>query len=100
MLASYSGTALVAPDCPYGDCNRLRRLPSAPATDTGIPAQESRALLVDFTLDSLDKAPKAVLHRLHGAGAVNPGSTEPARRRLPRRAAGHRAGARGSSGRR
>lgn len=78
VLASYSGTALVAPDCPYGDCNRLRRLPSAPATDAGIPAQESRALLVDFTLDSLDKAPKAVLHRLHGTGATNPGSTAPA----------------------
>ena len=78
VLASYSGTALVAPDCPYGDCNRLRRLPSAPATDAGIPAQESRALFVDFALDSLDKAPKAVLHRLHGTGAINPGSTAPA----------------------
>ena len=78
VLASYSGTALVAPDCPYGDCNRLRRLPSSPAADTAIPAQESRALLVDFTLDSLDKAPKAVLHRLHGAGAIIPGSTDPA----------------------
>ncbi len=90
VLASYSGTALVAPDCPYGDCNRLRRLPSAPATDAGIPAQESRALFVDFTLDSLDKAPKAVLHRLHGAGAINPGSTDTRPRRLPRRAAGRR----------
>jgi murein DD-endopeptidase MepM/ murein hydrolase activator NlpD len=78
VLASFSGTALVAPDCPYGDCNRLRRLPSSPAADTVVPAQESRALLVDFTLDSLDGAPQAVLHRLHGAGAINPGSTDPA----------------------
>ena len=66
------------PDCPYGDCNRLRRLPSAPATDTGIPPQESRALFVDFTFDSLDQAPKAVLHHLYGTGAINPGSTAPA----------------------
>ena len=77
VLASYSGTALVQPDCPYGDCNRLRRLPSSPATDTAFGAQESRALLVDFTVDSPQSAPKAVVHHLYGTGAVNPGSRAP-----------------------
>lgn len=77
VVVSYAGTALVQDNCPYGDCNRLRRLPSDPATDTAIPAQESRALLVDFAVDAPDKAPKVVLHHLYGKGAVNPGSTEP-----------------------
>jgi Peptidase family M23 len=77
VIASYSGTRLVQQDCPYGDCNRLRQLPSAPATDTAIPAQESRALFVDFTVDSPSQAPKTVLHHLYGHGAANPGSTAP-----------------------
>ena len=89
VLASYSGTALVAPDCPYGDCNRLRRLPSSPATDTAFGAQEARALLVDFTVDSPQSAPKAVVHHLYGTGAVNP-VPGPGRLRLPRRAVRHR----------
>jgi hypothetical protein len=78
VVASFSGAALVEPNCPYGDCNRLRRLPSSPATDTTIPPQESRALFVDFTVDSPERAPKAVVHRLHGTGAINPGSSSPA----------------------
>jgi hypothetical protein len=77
VIASYSGTRLVQQDCPYGDCNRLRQLPSAPTTDTAIPAQESRALFVDFTVDSPAQAPKTVLHHLYGRGAANPGSTAP-----------------------
>ena len=77
VIASYSGTRLVQQNCPYGDCNRLRQLPSAPATDTAIPAQESRALFVDFTVDSPAQAPKTVLHHLYGQGAANPGSTAP-----------------------
>ena len=77
VIASYSGTRLVQQNCPYGDCNRLRHLPSAPATDTAIPAQESRALFVDFTVDSPTQAPKTVLHHLYGQGAANPGSAAP-----------------------
>ena len=77
VIASYSGTKFVDPTCDYGDCNRLRNLPSAPAADNVIPPQESRVLFVDFTFDSLDRAPKAVLHHLYGQGAINPGSSSP-----------------------
>lgn len=77
VIVSYTGKALVDPDCPVGDCNRLRRLPSAPAADTTIPTQESRALYVDFTADSPQAAPRAVLHRFRGTGAANPGSSAP-----------------------
>jgi len=68
VLASYSGTQLVDPNCPYGDCNRLRYIYSGPVTDNSIPVHESRLLYVDFTLDSLADAPKAVLHRVVGTG--------------------------------
>ena len=34
--------------------------------------------MIDFTFDSLDQAPKAVLHHLYAQGASNPGSTTPA----------------------
>jgi hypothetical protein len=77
VIASYSGTRLIQQNCPYGDCNRLRQLPSAPAIDTAIPAQESRVLFVDFTVDSPTQAPKTVLHHLYGRGAANPGSAAP-----------------------
>lgn len=77
IVTSYRGTALVDPDCPVGDCNRLRRLPSAPATDTTIPSQESRALYVDFAADSPEALPRAVLHRFRGTAAANPGSPAP-----------------------
>ena len=78
VIASYSGTQLVDPTCPYGDCNRLRELPATPTNSNVIPPQESRVLMVDFTFDSLDRAPKAVLHHLFAQGAVNPGSSSPA----------------------
>lgn len=77
VLASFSGDQLVDPECPVGDCNRLRLLPSFPATSIAIPPQESRSLLIDFTLDSLDGAPEAVLHRLAGTGADSPGAKDP-----------------------
>jgi biotin carboxyl carrier protein len=77
VIASYAGTTLVAPDCQAGDCNRLRRLPSSVAADNVIPAQESRAMLVDFMLDSAEQAPVTVLHHLYAHAAVNPGSKEP-----------------------
>jgi hypothetical protein len=41
VIVSYSGTALVDPDCPIGNCNRLRHIPSSPAHsrhDAGAPA--------------------------------------------------------------
>jgi len=78
VVTSYTGKQLVDADCPYGDCNRLRGVPSPPVDSTTIPPQESRVLFVDYSFDALDQAPKAVLHHLYGAGAVNPGSREPA----------------------
>ncbi|GAB10237.1 hypothetical protein GOARA_054_00130 [Gordonia araii NBRC 100433] len=77
VLVSLSGTRLVDPACEFGDCNRLRRLPSSPATATVIGPQESRAVLVGIELDSLDDAPRTVLHRLRITGAANPGATAP-----------------------
>ena len=77
VLASFSGTALVDPDCVYGDCNRLRLLPSFPATGVAIPPQEGRSVLIDFTVDSLDAAPDVVLHRVVGTAAPTPGATTP-----------------------
>lgn len=49
VIASFSGTALVDPGCSYGNCNRLRMLPSSPAASTNIPPQEGRVIMVDFT---------------------------------------------------
>jgi len=77
VLASLSGKALVDPGCDSGDCNRLRRLPSSPATSTVIGPQESRGVLVGIELESLTDAPKAVLHRLWITGAANPAATTP-----------------------
>lgn len=77
VYATLSGTKLVDPACDYGDCNRLRNLPSSPATATLIPPQEARAVLSGFTLDSLDGAPKTVAHRLRLTGADNPGAAAP-----------------------
>lgn len=68
VLASFSGTGLVDPTCPFGNCNRLRELTSQPVTDTAIAPGDSRALYVDFTFASLAAAPKAVLHHIYGTG--------------------------------
>jgi murein DD-endopeptidase MepM/ murein hydrolase activator NlpD len=77
VLTSLTGTRLVDPNCPIGDCNRLRRLPSAPSESNVIPPQESRVLMIDFAVDSLDNAPKAVLHHLYAQASSNPGAAEP-----------------------
>jgi hypothetical protein len=77
VIASFSGTQLVDPTCSPGDCNRLRALPSSPATDAAIPPQESRALLMDLSFDSVAQAPKAVMHHLYGTGAVGPPAQTP-----------------------
>ncbi len=77
VVASLTGKVLVDPGCTYGDCNRLRRLPSAPADSTVIGPQESRALLVGITVDALEGAPTTVLHRLRLSGAANPGAAHP-----------------------
>ncbi|MBC2641578.1 MULTISPECIES: M23 family metallopeptidase [unclassified Rhodococcus (in: high G+C Gram-positive bacteria)] len=77
VIASFSGAALVEPNCPYGDCNRLRMLTAPPATSTAIPPQETRILFVDYTFDSLDHAPKTVLHHLYGSAAAAPAAKEP-----------------------
>jgi hypothetical protein len=76
VIASISGPQLVDPDCPYGDCNRLRVLPSSDAPDTVLQPGESRALLVDLAFDSLRQAPETVAHRLVLTGAAAPPATE------------------------
>ncbi len=76
VLVSFSGKQLVAPGCNYGDCNRLRLLPAAPADDDTIPPQTSRSLLVDFALDSMGQFPKAVMLRLQGTGADSPAANK------------------------
>lgn len=77
VVASFSGPALVDPDCGYGDCNRLRSLPSATVDNTTIPPQQSRALYIDFSVESLDDLPQALLHRVYGTGATSPAFGEP-----------------------
>jgi hypothetical protein len=77
VITSVSGKQLVDPDCTVGDCNRLRLLPSRPAPDNIIPPQESRALFIDWSFDSLDQAPGSVLHHLYAMGAANPGTQTP-----------------------
>lgn len=76
-IASFSGTALVDPSCGYGDCNRLRILPSSPAPDTAIAPGQSRALLVDFTLAPGASAPKSVLHKLTALASAAPAASTP-----------------------
>lgn len=77
VVGTITGTQLVDPTCPYGDCNRLRMLPGPAATDTTIPPQESRALLVDLTFDTKAEAPSAVLHHLFVNGAAGPPAKAP-----------------------
>jgi hypothetical protein len=68
----------VDPACNYGNCNRLRLVPAAPAPDFTIEPRSARSLLIDFKLDNLSDFPKAVMLRLHGTGVTNPGaSTDP-----------------------
>lgn len=72
VIASFAGTQLVSDSNDNGDANRLRTLPAGMATTLDIAPQESRALFVDFTFDSLDDAPKVVLHHLYGTGSPAP----------------------------
>lgn len=72
VIASFTGQQLIDPTCAYGDCNRLRVLPSSPATATSLPAQASAALLLDFTFDTLEEAPASVLHHIYGSAKPSP----------------------------
>lgn len=74
VIASFAGSQLVDATCEFGDCNRLRLLPSQPAENATIPAQEGRVVLVDFSMDTLDGAPTQVLHHLYAQGAARPGN--------------------------
>lgn len=76
VLASFSGNQLVDPACTFGNCNRLRILPAAPAPDFTIAPATSRSLLLDFRLDKLTDFPRAVMLRLHGTGVTNPGASK------------------------
>src|SRR5262249_30817837 len=76
VLVSFSGKQLVEPGCSFGDCNRLRLLPAAPADDFVIPPQASRSLLIDFTVETLARFPKAVMLRLRGIGADSPAANK------------------------
>jgi hypothetical protein len=77
IVGSIKGPQLVDPNCPYGDCNRLRILPSTAAPDTSMAPGESRALMIDLTFDALAQAPTAVLHRITGTGAAGPPARTP-----------------------
>lgn len=77
VVESITGPQLVDPECPYGDCNRLRLLPSSDAPDTVLAPGESRVLLVDLTFDSRADVPDTVAHRLSLSGAAGPPATEP-----------------------
>ncbi len=77
VLATYTGKQLVDPTCDYGNCNRLRQLPSFPADSTTIPPQEGRSLLIDFTVPSGADSPSIVLHRLSIKGAKAPAAKDP-----------------------
>jgi murein DD-endopeptidase MepM/ murein hydrolase activator NlpD len=76
VFATYAGAQLaVDPPCADGECDRLRELPSQPAKNTALAPNESRALLVDFTVDAPAQAPKAVLHHVFITGAPGPPRT-------------------------
>jgi len=77
VIATFTGQQLVDPACTFGDCNRQRALPSTPVTDTVIPPQQARLLLVDFAFDAAGDAPKYVLHHLYFHGAASPVTAEP-----------------------
>ncbi len=77
VIASFAAKQLVDPTCNYGNCNRLRQLTQAPSPDNSIPPQTARTLLLDFTLDTLARFPKAVMLRLHGTGATSPSAKDP-----------------------
>lgn len=80
VIASYSGKQLVDPDCPFGDCNRLRSIVlGRPVDNAKINPDEGRILYVDFTFDALEDAPAAVVHRFIGMGATGPASQKPAK---------------------
>lgn len=78
VLATFSGAALVDPNCSYGNCNRLQNVPNGVVDTAVIPPRASRILFLDYTFDTLDDVPKAVLHHLYGTGANSPASREPA----------------------
>ena len=77
VVASFADKQLVDPACGFGDCNRLRGLPSAPVQDAVIPPQEARVLFADFAFDSLQAAPRFVMHHLYFNGASSPVTSSP-----------------------
>jgi hypothetical protein len=77
VITSFSGAALVDPNCSYGNCNRLQTVPAGAVDSPVIPPRESRVLMLDFAFDSRDAVPKAVLHHLYGTGANSPASRGP-----------------------
>ena len=77
VIASFAGKQLVDPSCGFGNCNRLRALPSTPVKDTVIPPQQARVLFVDYTFPSREAAPKYVMHHLFFDGAPSPVPSKP-----------------------
>jgi Peptidase family M23 len=56
---------------------RLRTLAAKPVRDAGIEPNGGRVLFVELASDSLERAPKVILHRVSLLGAANPVATEP-----------------------
>ncbi|HEX8846518.1 MAG TPA: M23 family metallopeptidase [Pyrinomonadaceae bacterium] len=69
-LVSFSGDELV---------KRLRTLDARPVKDARIEPNGGRVLFIELTYDSLDQAPKVVLHRLDLMGAGSPADASPSR---------------------
>ncbi len=70
IVASFTGDELI---------KRMRGLAgeSSVVKDTGIESNAGRLVYVDYAFDTLEAAPKYVLHRLQGLGAASPASQEP-----------------------
>lgn len=77
VVARFAGEQLVDPGCEFGDCNRLRALPSAAVSDAVIPPQQARLLLVDYAFNTVREAPAFVMHHLCFQGAASPVITDP-----------------------
>ncbi len=68
VIAAISGDELL---------RRFRTLAARPVSDAGIEPNGGRVLFIELTCDSLEQAPKTVLHRVSLLGAANPVATEP-----------------------
>lgn len=82
VVASFDQAVLAAKDpdsCKDADCGLLRTLKAfgGRVGNTEIPPNESRMMYVTYSFDSLDRAPRVVLHRVSLLGANSPAPGAP-----------------------